>query len=51
MHRILIEQNLCTECKSCVLACMLKRGKYEDKIFDIDYVNFFSIKDNSEYSY
>ena len=30
MHRILINKELCTGCKSCVLACMLRNDLQKD---------------------
>ena len=40
MHRILINKELCTGCKSCVLACMLKHSEnsnmYTLNLNDID---------------
>lgn len=30
MHRILINKELCTGCKSCVLACMLRHDSKKD---------------------
>ena len=33
MHRILINKEICTGCKSCVLACMLKHSEAENMYF------------------
>lgn len=38
MHRILIDKELCTGCKSCVLACML-RHSHQDNMYTLDLEN------------
>ncbi|MBO3443785.1 4Fe-4S dicluster domain-containing protein [Clostridium sp. CCUG 7971] len=38
MHRILINKELCSGCKNCVLACMLKHNKDSD-IYTLDLEN------------
>lgn len=38
MHRILINKELCTGCKNCVLACMLKHSE-SDNIYTLDLEN------------
>ncbi|RDY25532.1 4Fe-4S dicluster domain-containing protein [Romboutsia weinsteinii] len=38
MHRILIDKKLCTGCKSCVLACMLKHSE-NNNFYTLDLEN------------
>lgn len=38
MHRILINKDLCTGCKNCVLACMLKHDS-DNNIYTLDLEN------------
>lgn len=50
MHRIVVNKDLCTGCKSCVFACMLKHSP-EDDVYTLDLENTDNIsRDHIELS-